>query len=201
MYQKRRILLIMLTLSIFIFCGCTDSVDQEVNKKDMEDLVKKEVVEEIDYFDIALNEKISLANDEILINGEKYKLEDMQDTSKENASKETIKLKKTNLGRQLVVVLPVTSASSLWTYKATDGIYLNKYKIKELDILDGTNSSNISSSLQIYRFDLKFDSFHHEVYFKLIDIDEEGKDFGDKRGNYQLCIDVYDFKWIDIDEK
>ena len=192
MGKKNRILLIVSILLVFAFCGCTDSIDEEIGETDLEEVANSDIKEENGYFDIATNEIGVPIFGGILINGEEYGLEDIYETSKENPVFYTIELDVKDIGDELVVVLPMLNLLSTWSFNEKEGLYLTEYMLEKLPIVDREDSdSDSNSSIQIYRFKLRDGYTHHKVYFKWAHFDEYAKDYSDIKADYELCIDVH----------
>lgn len=126
----------------------------------------------------------------VVINGEKYHLDNIEQAIVNSRLEHEIDLKINDKAEAIVeVILPQSNPINLWSIETNEYINLVSYskdvlKIEDKNILDG-----VSANLQTFRFIIPKEK-DVSILFKWSNINESEKSFIDKAENYLLKLKI-----------
>ncbi|SHF06827.1 hypothetical protein SAMN02745784_02692 [Tissierella praeacuta DSM 18095] len=175
MVKNYRILIVMfLTTMLIFFVGCSNS----------------NVIENGEQIDFPKNDNGYPQGNIVVINGEEYHLDKIEQAIVNSHIEHEIDLKLNDKAEDFVeVILPQNNPISLWSVETKEYIDLVSYSKDELKIEDKNILDGVSANLQTFRFIISKEN-DVTISFKWSNINEIEKSFNDKVEYYLLKIKI-----------
>lgn len=186
--MKGKISLLLVIFAITI-SGCGNEVKTQSSASSSQEKGSSVSVKEDILSTFPLDEKGYPLKNIVIINGEQYPLDNIEEAILDAHLEKEIDIKLGDeTGNMVEVILPQNNPICLWSIEAKAYIDLISYSKNTIKIDDKNMLEGTSANLQTFRFRVYEDDV--SVSFKWSNVNEKEKFFNDKKENYLLKLKI-----------